>query len=156
MRQKILNLFEEVKKIEKSSSIAANESNRAANEASGGLAASYSAAGDVEHARNSANLSIQKVATIKKLAEELEKSLESEIPGTVKPVCFISIKFENGSQKDLYFVENPVFLSGFNLISPESPLGKSLMGMSIGNSFSYSSSYSSDVQAFRGTILTIE
>jgi transcription elongation GreA/GreB family factor len=152
MRQKILELLEEVKKIEKISGDAAEKSRHAANVVSGALAASYSAAGDAEHARNSANLSIQKAAVIKKLAGELEKSLESEIPTTVKPVCFVSIKFRNGNQKDLYFVENPVFLSGFNLISVSSPLGESLVGKGIEDSFSYTSGD----QKFDGKILEIE
>jgi transcription elongation GreA/GreB family factor len=151
MRQKISELLTEVKKIEKISGDAAEKSQHAANVVSGALAASHSAAGDVEHARNSANLSIQKVAAVKKLAEELEKSLESEVPAYVKPVCFVSIKFEGGNQKDLYFVENPVFLSGFNLISKDSPLGKSLLGKAIGESFSYDSGE----QKFLGVISEI-
>ena len=152
MRQKILDLFKEVKKIEKTSSEAAEKSRYAANLVSGALAASYSAAGDVEHARNSANLSIQKTSMIKKLAEELEKSVDSEVPTTVRPVCFVSIKFEGGNQKDLYLVENPIFINGFNLISVISPLGESLVGKGMGDKFSYTSGE----QKFKGSILQIE
>jgi hypothetical protein len=152
MRKKILDLFEEVKKVEKSSSVAANKSYRAANEVSGGLISSYSAAGDAEHSRNSANLSIQKAETIKKLKEELERSLNSESPENVKPVCFISLKFEGGNQKDLYLVENPVFITGFNLISASSPLGESLLGKRMGEQFSYTSGE----QKYKGNVLEIE
>lgn len=152
MRQKILSLFEKVKKIEKSSSVAASESNRSANEASGGLISSYSAAGDAEHSRNSANLSIQKAETIKKLKDELERSLNSGSPEEIKPVCFISVKYEDGNQKDLYLVGNPVFITGFNLISASSPLGESLLGKEIGDHFSYTSGE----QEFKGNVLEIE
>lgn len=152
MRQKILHLFDEVEKIDKSSSKAAGESNLAANEASRGLSASYSAAGDVEHARNSANLSIQKAEQINKLTKELEKSQESEVPTTIRPVCFVSVKFKEGNQKDLYFVENPVYISGYNLISADSPLGKSLLGKGIGDRFFYTSGN----QKFEGNVLEIE
>lgn len=152
MRQKISSLLEKVKEIEKTSSQAASESYRAANEVSGGLISSYSAAGDAEHSRNSANLSIQKATTIKKLLEELNRSLESNAPKNVQPVCFVSVKYEDGNQKDLYLVENPVFITGFNLISAGSPLGESLLGKEMGDHFSYTSGE----QKFKGNVLVIE
>ena len=147
-----MSLLEKVKEIEKASSRAAKESYRAANEVSGGLISSYSAAGDAEHSRNSANLSIQKAETIKKLKDELERSLDLVSPEEIKPVCFISVKFEEGNQKDLYLVENPVFITGFNLISAISPLGESLLGKGIGDHFLYTSGE----QKFRGDVIEIE
>jgi transcription elongation GreA/GreB family factor len=151
-RLKLKELAERLdEEIEKSGN-AAGASKKAANEASSGLIASYSVAGDVEHAKNSALLSLQKVNQLKKLKEEIDEASKSKIPETISPACFISIKFENGSQKDLYFVENPVFLNGFNLISPESPLGKVLTEKGVGDSFSYSS----NTQTFHGSILSIE
>lgn len=156
VRQKISSLLKKIKEIEKTASRAANESHRAANEVSGGLVASYSAAGDAEHSRNSANLSIQKAETIKKLLVELEKSLDSDIPKFVQSVCFVSVKFEDGNQKDLYLVENPVFISEFNLISSKSPLGEALVNKKVGSSFSYLSGTKSNVHAFRGSIISIE
>ena len=152
MRQKIQQLFEEVKKIEINSSKVAHESNLAANEASGGLIASYSAAGDVEHARNSANLSIQKAKAVKALLEELEKSIALGTPETIKPVCFVSVKLDTGIQKDLYFVENPIFINGFNLISENSPLGNALFGKQVDDLFLYTSGD----QNFSGKVLQIE
>ncbi len=151
MRQKISGLFDEVKKIEEKSSRAAKESHRSANEASRELTASYSAAGDAEHARNSANLSMQKYSAIKKLSEELQKSLDREVPGEVAAVCYVLVKFADGNKKELYFVENPVFIGGYNLISRDSPLGKSLVGKRMGESFSYTSGE----QKFEGEILEI-
>ncbi len=151
MRQKILYLFEKVKEIETISAEAARKSHHAANEASAGLVASYSAAGDAEHARNTANLSIQKSRQIKKLSQELSKALDQETPEKTLPVCFVSVQFEDGSQKDFYFVENPIFLSGFNLISPASPLGASIMGKRVGEEFSYKSGE----QNFKGKVVDI-
>lgn len=151
MRQKLLDLLEKVRKIEKTSREAAVKSHHAANEASGGLVASYSLAGDVEHARNSANLSIGKAEKIKNLMEEIESSIRNGVPETTKPVCFLSIKYEGGDKKDLYLVENPVLVAGFNLISSNSPLGKSLLGKAVGDSFSYIFGE----QSFGGKILEI-
>lgn len=152
MRQKIQKLLIEVKRLEEVSNKAAHESNRAANEASAGLIASYSAAGDAEHARNSANLSLQKAATLKKLMVELESSLSAQIPITAKFVCFVSVELGGGATKDLYLVENPVFISGFNLISPDSPLGAALLEKRAGDLFLYKSG----TQSFSGKILEIE
>ncbi len=152
MRQKILDLLEEVRKIEKVSKEAADKSHYAANEASGGLGASYSAAGDAEHARNSANLSIQKSEQIKKLAEEIENSVSLEDPKVIKPACFILVEFADGNKKDLYLVENPVYIPGFNLISPNSLFGVSLLRKGVGNYFFYTSGG----QVFEGKILEIK
>ena len=137
MRQKILDLFNEVKKLEKTSAEAARKSHSSANEASGGLVASYSAAGDAEHARNSANLSVQKAKQIKKLMDEIEVSLNDEPPTAAKPVCHVSIKFDDGRISEFFFVNNSVYLTGLSLISPDSLLGKSIIGKVVGERFEY-------------------
>jgi len=116
---------------------AASASKKAANEASGGLIASYSVAGDVEHAKNSALLSLQKVNQLKKLKDEIDGALKLETPEAVSPVCFVSVLFDNGKKSDFYFVKNPVYLSGVNLISSESLLGSAILGKKISEKFSY-------------------
>lgn len=151
MRPKIELLLAEVKKLEEKSRLAAEKSGLSANEASGGLISSYSAAGDVEHARNTANLSKLKAGQLKKLKEEIESAVGIEAPETVKAVCFVSVKFNNGGIKDFYFVENPTYLPGFNLISESSPIGKSLKGKSCGQHFSYNAGE----QKFEGEVLEI-
>lgn len=136
MRQKIKVLLDAVEKLEKESARIAKESKSAADEASGGLVASYSAAGDVEHARNSANLSIQKYESIRKLAREIKSSVAMDAPPKVQSVCFVRI--ETGeSEKEFYLVDNPVFISGFNIISSVSPIGKGLLDKKAGDLFLY-------------------
>ncbi len=152
MKPRISKLFERVKEIENAASEAAKNSNLAANDASGGLVASYSVAGDVEHARNSANLSMQKAEAIKRLSEEIQSDLETPIKETVEPACFISLVFEDGSSKEIYLVKNPVFIPGVNLISPESLMGQALVGKKKGDEFSYYSG----TQTFRGEVEEIE
>jgi hypothetical protein len=138
---------EEIKKAE----TAAAGSNQAANEASHGMATSYSVAGDVEHAKNSALLSLQKVDQLKKLKGEVTEALKNEVPLSVIPVCVVSLLFSNGRKSEFYFVKNSVYVSGINLISPDSLLGKSILGKSAGVGFSYTAGD----QKFSGTILEI-
>jgi transcription elongation GreA/GreB family factor len=152
MRTKISELHNKVKALAESSSQAADKSWLAANEVSGGLISSYSAAGDAEHSRNSANLSLQKAAAIKKLMTELEESRHLNIQEIIKPVCFVSVEFSDGNRKDLYLVKNPVFIMGHNLISPSSPLGEALVGKRSGDLFLYTSGG----QSFSGKILEVE
>jgi len=152
MRQKILDLLKEVEKIEKVSRTAAGKSSQSANEASGGLTGSYSAAGDAEHARNTANLSIQKAKQIGALLKELEVYVVANTPDTVKPVSYVLLDYRGGVEKSLYFVENPVFVPGYNLVSPISPLGKAIAGKTVGNSFSYTI----DGKNYEGKIAKIE
>jgi transcription elongation GreA/GreB family factor len=137
MRQKISELLEEIKKLEKASSIAAGKSSGAATDVSGGLTASYSAAGDAEHSRNSANLSIQKAKQNALLLEEVTIAESIEAPVTVKPVSFVKVDFGKAGKKDLYMVENPVFLSSFSLISPSSPIGEAILGKRVEDLFLY-------------------
>lgn len=151
MRQKISELLDVVKKVEKDSREAAGKSSEAANEASGGLTASYSAAGDAEHARNTANLSIQKHQSIKKLKEELEKFININSPNKVTPACYVEMELGQNGVKEIFLVENLVFISGFNLISPESELGKVILGKNLGDTFSYET----NEQVVNGKILDI-
>ena len=140
-------LEEEIKKAEAS----AFESKEAANEASHGMATSYSVAGDVEHAKNTALLSLQKLGQLKKLKLEIDRAIEIEIPKTVSPVCFVSIKFDDGRDSDFYFVKNSAYISGINFISPDSILGKAISGKPVGENFSYSAGD----QKFSGVISSI-
>jgi len=130
---------------------AALKSKQSSNEASGGLATSYSAAGDAEHSKNSALLILQKFEQLKRLKEEIDIALNSEIPAEVEPVSFVILTFNDGRKSAFYFVKNPVYLSGLNLISPDSLIGKAILGKSVGESFSYSAGN----QAFSGVISEI-
>lgn len=150
MRGKIKILLDIVKKMEEVSGEAAGKSKNAANELSAGLVSSYSLAGDVEHAKNSANLSIQKHASVKKLAEELENAAGVDIPSSVREDCYVKTEI-SGNEKELYLVENPVYISGHSLVSPASPIGKALLGKKTGDLFLYKSGD----QTFTGKVLEI-
>lgn len=142
-----VRLKEELKKAE----ISAAESKKTANEASHGMATSYSVAGDVEHAKNTALLSLQKLEQLQKLKCEIDEAVGSVAPTTVSPVCFVSITFEDGRNSDFYFVKNSAYMSGIKFISPDSILGKAISGKSIGDNFSYTAGD----QKFSGVIIEI-
>ena len=126
-------LNEELEKAE----TAVRHTQKTANEASHGLATSYSAAGDAEHAGNTALLSLRKLEQLKKLKGELDESMGTGVPVVVTPVCFVSIKFDDGKVTDFYFVKNSAYISGINLITPGSLLGRAISGKSVGDKFSY-------------------
>jgi hypothetical protein len=142
-----VRLKEELSKAE----ISASELKKTANEASHGMAASYSVAGDVEHAKNTALLSLQKLEQLKKLNKEVTEALEKAMPVTASPACFLSIKFDDGRTSDLYYVKNSAYIFGLNLISPDSIFGKAILGKSIGSNFSYSAGD----KKYSGIILSI-
>jgi transcription elongation GreA/GreB family factor len=152
MRPKLGQLLEKVGEMNEVVGKAARQSKMAADEASGALATSYSAAGDVEHARNSASLSMQKALAVRKLFEEIEADLSGGAKNVIEPACFVVAEFEDGTQKEFYLVRNPVFIAGFNLISSESPLGLALTGKRVGETFFYESG----PQNFNGKVLEIE
>lgn len=138
MRVKLDELKKRIEAELSSAQKSAGENKKSAILIAGGMASGYSIAGDLEHARNTAQLSEVRLGKLVKLKEELDKA-GAEAPISAEPVCFISIEYDSGEKKGFYFVNNAVYLSGFNLISPDSPLGKSLMGKSIGSEFSYTS-----------------
>jgi hypothetical protein len=136
-RTKLGQLSERLSVDIKKAEAAAVSSKQAANEASHGMATSYSVAGDVEHAKNSALLSLQKLELLTKLKEEVDEALEAEAPVTATPVCYVELGFDDGRNSAFYFVKNPVYISGLNLISPDSLLGAAIIGKKAGDKFSY-------------------
>ncbi|MGA3292089.1 MAG: hypothetical protein ABSC49_03035 [Candidatus Microgenomates bacterium] len=133
LKELSLRLKEEVERV----GSAALKSKQSSNEASRGLGASYSAAGDAEHSHNTALLSQQKFEQLKKLKDEIEKALDNETPTNIETVCFVSVEFSDGRKSEFYFVKNSIYLSRLNLISPDSLIGKAIMGKSVGESFFY-------------------
>jgi hypothetical protein len=142
-----VRLEEEIKKAERATA----GSKQAANEASHGMATSYSVAGDVEHAKNTALLSLQKLNQLKKLKEEVDAALENNKPDKVSPVCYVILQFADGRTSEFYFVKNSVYVSGINFISPDSLLGKSIVSKPVRASFSYTAGD----QKFSGVISSI-
>jgi hypothetical protein len=95
------------------------------------------------------------------LKYELEGELEKSIPLEIRPACVVVLKFDSESAPETFvLVNNPTDVDrhiSTVLISPESPLGSSLLGKEEGDSFQYevrNNETSSTV--FNGTIIKIE
>jgi len=151
MRAKIEELKKRVAKEIETAQKSAKENKKSANLIAGGMASGYSIAGDLEHARNTASLSEDRLSKLIKLKEELDLAAGSDAPETVEPVSYVSIEFSNGEKKNVYLVKNTVYLFGFNLISGDSVFGKSILGKIADSEFSYTSGDSH----FSGRILEI-
>jgi len=91
-------------------------------------ALSPSQAGDRFHSQGAADLAKEMFETVSKLKIEIEKNIENKIPETVSIPCFIKLE-----GMDIYLVDNPILVNGFNLISKESPLGSSLVRKKVGD-----------------------
>lgn len=156
MRNKLKNLLKIINvSIEKAERFA-HESKKAANEIARAAAASPSQSGDREHARGQAIIYEQNLTKLNLLKQEIEVALNKEVPTKVEVPCFIEVEFDDGATESLFLVDNPVNVKGEKLISNLSPLGKSLVGKTPSESFSYKLG-ESDVRIQRsGKILSIE
>ena len=63
--------------------------------------------------------------------------MNEKAPETASPVSFVSMEYAGGTRKDMYLVGNPIYISGYNLISLESPIGKAIGELKVGDSFLY-------------------
>jgi hypothetical protein len=139
MRAKLEELKKRVETETLSAKKSAEQNKHSANLISGGLIGGYSIAGDVEHSRNTALLSMQRFEKLTRLDGELKDALIKPAPEKVEPACLVLVEYDGGEKKDFYFVNNPVYIPGLNLISYHSPFGKALLGKVSGETFSYTS-----------------
>lgn len=137
VRQRLEKLIKVLREDIKDFEVVAKSSRKAAQEVTGGVLTSYSAAGDIEHATNAANLNEEKVNKMKLLLDELEEALELPIPEKIEPVSFFWVKFSDGNLGEFFLVDNPVYVEGFKIISKDSPIGKVVLGKKVGEGFEY-------------------
>lgn len=135
-RKKISQLIIDVKKNLKVAEIAAQNTKTAADMVAGMATSSHSAAGDIEHAKNAANLNHEKVTKMKLFLKELEEALTVSIPEKIQPVCTFSAIID-GETREYVIVNNPIYMEGTKIISPVSPIGSAVSGKKVGESFSY-------------------
>lgn len=136
-RQNIVDLILLVKKNLEVAQETAISSRNAALLISENAAASPSASGDREHAKNAAILNEQKVNQMKLFLQELEEAVNHPIPDTIQPVCHFEVKFLDNSFRRFIIVNNPIYLEGVNIISPNSPIGHAVLNKKVGDTFSY-------------------
>lgn len=103
-------------------------------------------AGMGSHSINSERHVAETVAeTAKKFADELI-DLRAEIENSpnglvtkIAPPCWLEIEYDHalGTRTAFYFLSVPILLPGTKIVSPNSPLGKALLGKGIGNRIEY-------------------
>jgi len=122
-------VWEEAKKAEKryKKNKSASEQTQASSRTS------WSAAGERDYAQGQVEVSLQLWESFKNLGKELEKVVDIAVPEKVISPCFL--RLEPDDKKCLFVVENVVSISGYNLISNKSPMGKALKGKKIGDKY---------------------
>ena len=93
-------------------------------------AASWSSAGDREYAIGQLQINKYHLDALKRLKKELGDSGQQRLEEIAAP-CYIEIK--GIDSKKIFLVKNVATISGSQLVSVESPLGKKLIGKSVGD-----------------------
>lgn len=146
MRSKLRLLSESIERELKKVEAFAKETRNSANEISKTAAGSHSAAGDRFHSEAQARIASENLDNIRKLKSELDVALAMKAPSSIESACFIKL-IVDGIEQELFYVENPVFISGYKLVSSHSPLGKAIKGKKSGEKFNFANG---------GIVLSIE
>jgi len=133
----------------------AKENADKADEASKFIISGPSQSGDRYHAQNAADLAGAYVQELEKLNKEISNTSET-VNESVKPVSHVEIRYDDGNSLDFYLVENAASLTRFLFISKTSPIGVSIIGKKVGESFSYKLGEAENIRTFSGKILKVE
>jgi len=136
-RQKLLELLQSLQEKVRKAGEYAVKTKESANEVAKSAAGSWSAAGDREHSRAQAVIVEENLNKLKRASKEIETFIGKPVPEKIEPVCFMTLIYDNGEEKEFYLVQHPIHLQRFNLISLKSPLGQSLMGKRVNEKFEY-------------------
>ena len=152
--EKVSNKLPEAENNAKSVSAIAVEMGKAAGP-------SPSMSGDRNQAEVQAEHTIKAHKRLVSLKYELRDELEKPIPLEVRPACVVVLKYDDESTSETFILVNNPTDVGRNvltaLISPESPLGGSLMSKGEGDGFQYEVRRNGKPGVyFSGTIVKIE
>ncbi len=115
---------------------------------------SRSMQGDRRYFEEADRITQESLANLMALKKEIEAASE-EIVKIAQPVSFINLEDENGEDY-FYLVNRPANLSGIQLLTPDSPLGKAILGKKEGEKFSYQLEREGQTTTFSGRIKKIE
>jgi len=113
-----------------------SESAQKTDEASKDKLSGFSAAGDKYHAKNASDLVKSYLQRLELLKKELTDAV-SQISETAEPPCCLEMVYDDGQTARFYLVKNAVSLPNLSFISPDSPIGKAVLGKKAGETFSY-------------------
>lgn len=74
----------------------------------------------------------------------------------VKPVSFVTVNYLGGNEVSFYFAKKGTNLGSLQIVTPNSPLGKSIVGKKEGSHFSYQVEREGKTISFSGLIKKIE
>lgn len=114
----------------------ANLTKQSADEISRVSANSPSQSGDREHSRNQAYVTADRLKILQNILAELQNAERDNQPTQAIPPVYITAEIGDAEQK-FYILSNPLNLSGFRLVSANSPLGQAVLERSVGEDFEY-------------------
>jgi len=117
--------------------------------------ASRSQQGDRRLLENTADIAESFYLALLEFKKEIEASPNKPC-SKIKPVCFVSLEFENGQPQNFYFASKRFELPGLQIIGAGSPLGQAIEGKKKGDSFNYQIKRDDQTITFSGKIVKIE
>lgn len=119
--------------IEKSQKFA-EKNKKTSDEVTKASSASWSAGGDILYAQGQATITKENLEALKAFKAKVEKEIKEPVSETVIPTCFVTVKYDNlDKPSSFYFVESPVYVSGFKFVTVDSNLGKIINGRKKGD-----------------------
>lgn len=88
--------------------------------------------------------------------EKEVRSVSEKKPEKVEPVSFVRVNYLDGNEVSFYFAEKGTNLADLQVVTPSSPLGKSIAGKKEGSRFSYQIKREDKTVSFSGLIKKIE
>lgn len=152
-RKAIKALLEQLRLATEKAQRAAEQAKESENESSKSAATSWSAAGEREYTRQQAKIAKENLEKLEGLGREVGEAVTEPVPEAIRPVCLVTVEYEDGARTEtFYFVSKSIYLNGLKLISPESPIGGAVAGISVGDSFEYKI----ETVTIRGKVVGIE
>src|SRR3972149_7351922 len=99
-RQKLLELLQSLQQKARKAGEHAAKTKESANEVAKSAAGSWSAAGDREHSRAQAVIVEENLNKIKRVVNEIEAFIGKSVPEKIEPVCFITLSYDSGEEKE--------------------------------------------------------
>lgn len=117
--------------------------------------ASRSQQGDRLYFQNTARLAEDRLIELLNLKKEIT-NVPDESLKIAEPISFVTLIYQNGEKQSFYLVNKSPKLTGLQLITPQSPLGKSIAGKKQGENFSYQAGENDETTTYSGKIEKIE
>jgi transcription elongation GreA/GreB family factor len=116
---------------------------------------SRSQQGDRRYFEDADRLAQESLINLLALKNEIEAA-SNEPAKEAQPVAFITLEHEDNEIDSFYFVNRAAGLSGVQLLTPDSPLGKAILGKRAGEKFSYQIEKEGQTTTYSGQIQKIE